>query len=59
VQDEPDGQWVVAEQRPDGTRWPMFVVGSEREAADLVELLRARGGDVIALEIGATNELPA
>jgi hypothetical protein len=49
VQHEPQEQWVVAEQRLDGSRWPILMVANEREAVDIVRVLRHRGSDAFAI----------
>ena len=49
VQDEPCEQWVVAEERDDGTQWPLLLVTDEREAIDLVRSLRDGGRNVFAV----------
>jgi hypothetical protein len=51
VQLEPQEQWVVAEQRLDGTQWPILMVPNEREAIDIVRILRHRGSDAIAIAV--------
>jgi len=50
---EPQEQWVVAEQRLDGSRWPILVVANEREADDIVRDLRRRGSAAIVVAISA------
>jgi hypothetical protein len=59
VQHEPQEQWVVAEQRLDGTRWPILMVANEREAIDIAQVLRNRGSDAIAIAVVPdSNSLP-
>jgi hypothetical protein len=48
VQDEGE-EWVVAEERGDGTQWPLLLVTTEREAIDIVRALRGRGLNVFAV----------
>ena len=59
LQDEPQHQWVIAEQCRDGTQRPMLVVDSEREAIDIVEKLRTRGSNVIAVAVGPEHHRDA
>ena len=47
---------MVAEQRGDGTQWPLLIVGDEREAADIVQSLRDRGLDVVAVSVALSPE---
>jgi hypothetical protein len=43
--------WTVAERPPGGRLVPLFVCGDRTEALEMVGELRARGRDVVAVEM--------
>jgi len=49
VRGELEEEWVVAEEREDGSQWPLLFVTNEREAVDIVRRLRGRGRNVFAV----------
>jgi hypothetical protein len=57
MQDEHETRWVIAERRVDGTQWPLLIVANQREADELVELLRRRGRDAVAVVLTAEPAL--
>jgi len=55
VPDDQDEQWVVAEEREDGTQWPLLFVTNEGEAVAIVRALRGRGRNVFAVSSDSSD----